>query len=172
MNAQLLHVVSESFPSSRKVYKSGRLHPDLRVPMREITLHPAAGEAPHTVYDSSGPYTDPSVTIDIEGGLPRPRAAWISARGDVEAYPGRKVQPLDNGLSAGGKAAPEFPQRRAPLRASAGRAVTQLAYARAGMITPEMEYIAIRENLGREERARAAARRQLLGRGDPGVRDR
>jgi phosphomethylpyrimidine synthase len=155
MNAQLLHVVSESFPSSRKVYKSGRLHPDLQVPMREITLHPAAAEAPHTVYDSSGPYTDASVTIDIEGGLPRPRAAWISARGDVEAYPGRKVQPLDNGLTAGGKAAPEFPQRRAPLRASAGRAVTQLAYARAGIITPEMEYIAIRENLGREERARA-----------------
>jgi phosphomethylpyrimidine synthase len=124
--------------------------------MREITLHPAAGEAPHTVYDSSGPYTDPSVTIDIQGGLPRPRAAWISARGDVEAYPGRKVQPLDNGLTAGGKAAPEFPQRRAPLRASTGRAVTQLAYARAGIITPEMEYIAIRENLGREERARAA----------------
>ncbi len=153
MNAQLLPVVTESFPSSRKVYKSGRLHADLRVPMREIALHPSAGEAPLSVYDSSGPYTDPSVTIDIEGGLPRPRAAWISARGDVEAYPGRKVQPLDNGLSAGGKPAPEFPQRRAPLRASAGRAVTQLAYARAGIITPEMEYIAIRENLGREERA-------------------
>ncbi len=154
MNAQLLHVVSESFPSSRKVYKSGRLHTDLRVPMREITLHPAAGEAPLPVYDSSGPYTDPSVTIDIEGGLPRSRAPWISARGDVEPYPGRKVQALDNGLHAGGKAAPEFPQRRAPMRARAGCAVTQLAYARAGIITAEMEYIAIRENLGREERAR------------------
>jgi phosphomethylpyrimidine synthase len=154
MNAQLLQVVSESFPSSRKVYKHGRLHAAVRVPMREITLHPAAGEAPLTVYDSSGPYTDPGVTIDIEGGLARTRAPWISARADVEAYPGRKVQALDNGLGAGGKAAPQFPQHRAPLRASAGRAVTQLAYARAGIITPEMEYIAIRENLGREERAR------------------
>jgi phosphomethylpyrimidine synthase len=153
MNAQLLHVVSESFPSSCKVYMHGRLHADLRVPMREIALHPTAGEPAFTVYDSSGPYTDPSVTIDIEGGLPRTRAAWIGARGDLEAYPGRNVQPLDNGLSAGGKAAPEFPQRRAPLRARAGRAVTQLAYARAGIITPEMEYIAIRENLGREARA-------------------
>ena len=66
MNAQLLTVVSESFPSSRKVYKHGRLHADLRVPMREITLHPAAGEPPLSVYDSSGPYTDQSVTIDIE----------------------------------------------------------------------------------------------------------
>ena len=68
MNAQLLHVVSESFPASRKVYRSGRLHAGLRVPMREITLQPSAGEPPLTVYDSSGPYTDPEVKIDIEAG--------------------------------------------------------------------------------------------------------
>ena len=74
----------------------------------------------------------------------------------MEAYPGRKVQLLDNGLNAGGKAAPEFALRRAPLRARGGRAVTQLAYARAGLITPEMEYIAIRENLGRAQRAPGA----------------
>ena len=73
----------------------------------------------------------------------------------MEAYPGRKVQLLDNGLNAGGKPAPEFPLRRAPLRARGGRAVTQLAYARAGLITPEMEYVAIRENLGRAQRAGA-----------------
>ena len=151
MNAQLLQVVSEAFPSSRKVYRAGRLHAGLRVPMREIDLHPSAAEPPLAVYDSSGPYTDPEVRIDIEAGLARLRSPWISARGDVEAYPGRRVQLVDNGLSEGGKGSPEFALRRAPLRASAGRAVTQLAYARAGIITPEMEYIAIRENLGRAE---------------------
>jgi phosphomethylpyrimidine synthase len=153
MNAQLLQVVAESFPASRKVYRSGRLHPGVRVPMREISLHPSAAEPPLTVYDSSGPYTDPQVAIDIAAGLPPLRASWISARADVEAYPGRRVQPQDNGLSAGSQGAPEFAQRRAPLRAAAGQAVTQLAYARRGIITPEMEYIAIRENLGREVRA-------------------
>jgi phosphomethylpyrimidine synthase len=152
MNAQLMPVVSESFTSSRKVYRGGRLHEGLRVPMREIDLHPSAGEPPLAVYDSSGPYTDPAVRIDIEAGLARLRSPWISARGDVEAYPGRHVQLIDNGLSAGARGAPEFALRRAPLRAASGRAVTQLAYARAGIITPEMEYIAIRENLGRSER--------------------
>ncbi len=156
MNAQLLQVVSEPLPASRKVYKSGSLHPGVRVPMREIALHPSAGEAPLTVYDPSGPYTDPAASIDISRGLARTRADWISARGDVEAYPGRRVQPLDNGMAAGAKAAPEFPLRRPPLRARGGVAVTQLAYARAGIITPEMEYIALRENIGRE-RASAPA---------------
>jgi phosphomethylpyrimidine synthase len=157
MNAQSWHVVSESFPASRKVYRAGRLHPELRVPMREIALHPSSGEPPLAVYDASGPYTDPAVAIDIEAGLARLRAPWIAARADTEAYPGRRVQLIDNGLTAGGKAAPEFPPRRAPLRARGGKAVTQLAYARAGIVTPEMEYVAIRENLGRE-RAAAAAR--------------
>src|SRR5437763_1688257 len=126
--------------------------------MREIGLHASAGCAPWTVYDPSGPYTDPAVTIDIHRGLPRPRVPWIAARGDVESYAGRRVQPLDNGLTAGGKAAPEFPVRRAPLRARGRAAVTQLAYARAGIITPEMEYVALRENTGRErhDAARAA----------------
>ena len=153
MNAQLLPVVSEPLPASRKVYASGSLHRDIRVPMRQIELHASAGEAPVTVYDSSGPYTDPAVRIDITQGLPRVRAAWISGRADVEAYPGRRVQPVDNGLAAGGKAAPEFARLAAPLRASAGGAVTQLAYARAGIITAEMEYVAIRENVGRAARA-------------------
>ena len=157
MNAQLLQVVSEPLPASRKVYKSGGLHAGLRVPMREIELHPSAGEAPLTVYDPSGPYTDPDVTIDISQGLPRTRAAWIAARGDVETYAGRRVQPLDNGLAAGAKAAPEFPVRRAPLRARGAAAVTQLAYARAGIITPEMEYVALRENTGSERRAGTGA---------------
>src|SRR5467141_3771433 len=152
MNAQLLQVVSEPLPASRKVYKSGTLHEGLRVPMREIELHPSAGEAPLTVYDPSGPYTDPDVTIDINHGLPCSRAAWIAARGDVETYAGRHVTPLDNGLAAGAKAAPQFPVHRAPLRARGAAAVTQLAYARAGIITPEMEYVALRENTGSEGR--------------------
>jgi phosphomethylpyrimidine synthase len=156
MNAQSWHVVSESFPASRKVYRPGALHPDLRVPMREIALHPSSGEPPLTVYDPSGPYTDPAVTIDIEAGLERLRERWIAARGDTEAYPGRRVQLIDNGLSAGARAAPEFPMRRPPQRARPGRAVTQLAYARAGIVTPEMEYVAVRENLGRERAAGGA----------------
>jgi len=150
MNAQLLQVVSEPLPASRKVYKSGALHEGLQVPMREIALHPSAGEAPLTVYDPSGPYTDPAVTIDINHGLPRTRAPWIAARGDLESYAGRQVTALDNGLTAGAKAAPRFPVRREPLRARGRAAVTQLAYARAGIITPEMEYVALRENTGRE----------------------
>ena len=155
MNALLSHVVSEALPASRKIYRPGTLHPHLRVPMREITLHPSAGEPPLIVYDPSGPYTDPSVAIDIEQGLPPTRAAWIAARADTEAYPGRRVQPIDNGLTPAGKAAPEFPLRHPPLRARGSIAVTQLAYARAGIITPEMEYIAIRENMGRETRLTA-----------------
>ncbi|HVN45641.1 MAG TPA: phosphomethylpyrimidine synthase ThiC [Steroidobacteraceae bacterium] len=153
MNAQLLPVVTDSLPASRKIHHRGSLHADVLVPMRQIALHPASGEPPLTVYDSSGPYTDPTAVIDIARGLARTRTPWILARGDVEAYPGRRVRPLDNGVAAGGKPAPEFPVPHAPLRARRAVAVTQLAYARAGIITPEMEYIAIRENLGREARA-------------------
>ena len=150
MNAVPLQVSQEALPASRKVYKTGEIHKGLRVPMREITLHPSAGEAPLTVYDSSGPYTDPTVKIDIERGLPRIRAGWITGRGDVEVYDGRPIQAVDNGNVIGTKgAAPEFPNLSRPYRALGGRAVTQLAYARAGIITPEMEYIAIRENIGR-----------------------
>jgi phosphomethylpyrimidine synthase len=151
MNAAVpLQVAQEALPASRKVYKAGELHKDLRVPMREITLHPSSGEAPLTVYDSSGPFTDPAVKIDIERGIGRLRAAWITARGDVEAYDGRPVLPVDNGNVIGTKgAAPEFPNLQRPYRATGGKAVTQIAYARAGIITAEMEYIAIRENIGR-----------------------
>ena len=159
MNAVPLQVSQEALPASRKVYKTGEIHTGLRVPMREITLHPSAGEAPLTVYDSSGPYTDPTVRIDIERGLPRIREGWITGRGDVEAYDGRVVQAVDNGNVIGTKgAAPEFSNLRRPYRALGGRAVTQLAYARAGIITQEMEYIAIRENIGRA-RSRDALKR-------------
>ena len=144
-----LRVTTGPLPASIKVFKQGILHPELRVPMREITLHPSAEEPPVIVYDASGPYTDPSVKIDISRGLSRLRESWIKARGDVELYDGRAVQPEDNGFVTDAKLALTFPVRHRPLRARDGKAVTQLAYARAGIITPEMEFVAIRENLGR-----------------------
>ncbi|MBB2684009.1 UNVERIFIED_ORG: phosphomethylpyrimidine synthase [Rhizobium etli] len=151
-------VTTGSLPASTKIVKPGTLYPDLRVPMREISLHPTSGEPPVTVYDSSGPYTDPAHLVSIDAGLPRLREAWVRARGDVEAYEGRVVKPEDNGFATGERLTPEFPIRNTPLKAKAGRAVTQLAYARAGIITPEMEFIAIRENLGRQAAKEALAR--------------
>jgi phosphomethylpyrimidine synthase len=160
MNAVVsLEVATQSLPASRKIYQPGSLHGGIRVPMREISLHPSAAEPPVVVYDSSGPYTDPEVRIDIMRGLPRLREGWIKARGDVETYDGRPVQLVDNGLTADSKSTtPEFPMQRRPYRGREGRAVTQLAYARAGIVTPEMEFIAIRENLGRQRRKEPLAR--------------
>jgi phosphomethylpyrimidine synthase len=142
-------------PSSRKIHVGGSLFPDIRVAMREILLS-SPDEPPVTVYDSSGPYTDPEAAIDIRRGLPGPREGWIRARGDVEEYEGRAVRPEDNGREAEQDGPAVFAPVRRPLRARAGAAVTQLAYARRGIVTPEMEYVAIRENLGR--RAAAAKR--------------
>ena len=156
MNAITPTVTEGPLPASRKVYKSGTLHPYVRVPMREISVHPTSGEQPVTVYDTSGPYTDPNVKIDIAKGLSRHRESWLEAVGDVERYEGRHVKPEDNGFVTGDKLTPEFPVRNQPFKARDGKAVTQLAYARAGIITPEMEFIAIRENLGRD-----AAREKL-----------
>ncbi|MER9896040.1 phosphomethylpyrimidine synthase ThiC [Mesorhizobium sp. M0119] len=150
MNALTPAVSTGPLPASRKIHKSGAIHPQIRVPMREISVHPTAGEPPVTVYDPSGPYTDPTVETSIENGLARLRHEWITARGDVEAYDGRRVRPEDNGFVTGERLTPEFPIRNRPLRAKSGEAVTQLAYARAGIVTPEMEFVAIRENLGRE----------------------
>ncbi|MBX4996342.1 phosphomethylpyrimidine synthase [Rhizobium binae] len=151
-------VTTGSLPASTKIVKPGTLYPDLRVPMREISLHPTSGEPPVTVYDSSGPYTDPAHVVSIDAGLPRLREAWVRGRGDVEAYEGRVVKPEDNGFATGERLTPEFPIRNTPLKAKAGRAVTQLAYARADIITPEMEFVAIRENLGRQAAKEALAR--------------
>ncbi|MCW2309889.1 phosphomethylpyrimidine synthase ThiC [Rhodobium gokarnense] len=151
-------VTTGPLPASRRVWHRGAVHPDIRVPMREIDLHPTAGEPPVTVYDSSGPYTDPEAEIAIDKGLPRLRAGWIAARGDTEAYDGRHVTPADNGFADGARLTPEFPVRHRPLRATGGRAATQMAYARAGIVTPEMEFVAIRENLGRQAAKEAPAR--------------
>ncbi|RUV14592.1 phosphomethylpyrimidine synthase ThiC [Mesorhizobium sp. M5C.F.Ca.IN.020.32.2.1] len=157
-NPATLQVTTGPLPASRKVYKQGEIHPEIRVPMREIALHPSAGGPPVTVYGSSGPYTDADARIDIEKGLPPLREAWIEARGDVQRYEGRVVKPEDNGFVSGERLTPEFPVRHRPLRAVKGRAVTQLAYARAGIVTPEMEFVAIRENLGREKLKEKLAR--------------
>ncbi len=124
----------------------------LGVAMREIHLEPGSGEAPVRVYDTSGPYTDPNVTIDIAAGLAAKRREWIVARGDVEEYDARAVKPEDNGQlgpdrSGGVPAFPNVVKR--PLRAKPGMNVSQMHYARRGIITPEMEYVAERENLGR-----------------------
>ena len=138
-------------PGSRKVYQSGVLHPCLRVPFREVAVHPSANEPPVTIYDPSGPYTDPTATIDIKAGLARPREDWVLARGDVERVTPRDVRPEDNGGATGRHLAPQFPSRPYALRAKAGVAVTQLEYARQGIVTPEMEFVAIRENMRREK---------------------
>jgi phosphomethylpyrimidine synthase len=159
---------SEQLPASKRIYVGGALHPDVRVPMREIEVTPTksytgtvTANEPVRVYDCSGPWGDPAFTGTSEQGLPALRARWIRERGDVEEIDGREVKPQDNGYLSGKHAEyaskaeknrlVEFPgltaQRRRPLRAKAGRVVTQLAYARAGLITPEMEFIAIRENL-------------------------
>jgi phosphomethylpyrimidine synthase len=156
-----MKVTTGPLPSSRKVHVPGHLHPDVRVAMREIDLEPSSGEPPLRVYDASGPYSDPDVRIDIMAGLPKLRLAWIESRGDVERYDGREVRPEDNGLRGAHRNAgvAEFPHvEHRPLRAKAGVAVTQMAYAKRGIITPEMEYVAIRENLGRAKAAEAAAR--------------
>ncbi len=162
---QTIGVSTGPLPASRKIYVGGRRYPELKVAMREIDLSPAAKEPPARVYDPSGPYTDPAVAIDIRSGLAPLRGSWIRARGDVEETAARSVRPEDNGLRPGEVSdVPVFDRAaRRPLRARAGRAVTQLAYARAGIITPEMEYIAIRETLGREERAGAARDGQSFG---------
>ncbi|AHK48450.1 MULTISPECIES: phosphomethylpyrimidine synthase ThiC [Bacillus amyloliquefaciens group] len=147
--------IMSSFSGSKKVYAEGS-SPDIRVPMREISLSATTGafgeeeNAPVRVYDTSGPYTDPDVQIDIHEGLGALRTKWITGRGDVEEYNGRTVKPEDNGYKKEDHAA-EYPGlQRKPLRAKPGKNVTQLHYARKGIITPEMEFIAIREHVSPE----------------------
>ncbi len=161
---------SEQLPASARVYVQGQIHPEVQVPMREITLSPTKDfngriieNEPVRVYDTSGPWGDPDYKGTVEEGLPGLRKAWILARNDVEAYDGRAIEPRDNGYLTANHAeyaaakregilsplkAPINAQRQ-PLKAKPGKVVTQLAYARAGIITPEMEFIAIRENMKR-----------------------
>jgi phosphomethylpyrimidine synthase len=162
-------------PASTRVYVDGKLHPSLRVPMREISLSPSKSfngreenNEPVLVYDCSGPWGDPTFDGTVEQGLPALRREWILQRGDVDSYEGRPVKPQDNGYltekhaeyasqSERSNRLLEFPgltsERRDPLRAKKGKPVTQLHYAKAGIITPEMEFVAIRENMRRAKLA-------------------
>ncbi|MCP5557094.1 MAG: phosphomethylpyrimidine synthase ThiC [Verrucomicrobiaceae bacterium] len=163
---------SEQLPASTRVYVQGQIHPDVQVPMREIKLSPTKDfngriieNDPVRVYDTSGPWGDPDYSGTVEQGLPGLRKQWILDRGDVEAYEGREIEPRDNGYLTANHAeyaaakregilsplkAPINAQRQ-PLKAKPGKVVTQLAYAKAGIITPEMEFIAIRENMKRAQ---------------------
>ncbi|MCQ4275804.1 MULTISPECIES: phosphomethylpyrimidine synthase ThiC [Pseudomonadaceae] len=151
-SAQVDQQSIQPFPRSQKVYVQGS-RPDIRVPMREISLDvtPTAfgGEinAPVTVYDTSGPYTDPNVTIDVRKGLADVRSAWIEERGDTERLPGLSSEFGQRRLDDAELTAMRFAHVRNPRRAKAGHNVTQMHYAKQGIITPEMEYVAIRENM-------------------------
>ncbi len=159
-------------PASTRVYVQGEIHPEVQVPMREIALHDTKAfngriekNEPVRVYDCSGPWGDPDFKGTSEEGLPALRREWILKRGDVEAYDGREVQPQDNGyltekhaeFASKSERANKFvefsglsAERRKPLRGT-GKPVTQKWYADNGIITPEMEFIAIRENMRRAE---------------------
>jgi len=149
--SQPFGVTLGAMAGSRKTHVEGseRLQ-GVKVAMREIVLAESSGEKPLTVYDCSGPYTDKNVAIDITKGVAPLRAQWIASRADTEAYDGRSTRPEDNGYKAHQKVeVMEFPNVvKRPLRAKAGGNVTQMHYAKKGIITPEMEYIAIRENEG------------------------
>ncbi|TNE61561.1 MAG: phosphomethylpyrimidine synthase ThiC [Alphaproteobacteria bacterium] len=151
-------VTTGELPGSKKIYVRSENDAGVRVPMREIHLHPTANEAPLRVYDTSGPYSDPTAEIDIYKGLAPVRRDWIVGRGDVEAYEGREIKPEDNGNVEEKYLAPEFPVRTRPLRAKQGANVTQMHYAKKGIVTAEMEYVAVRENLGRRVLAEKLAR--------------
>ena len=160
-------VTTGPLPSSRKTYVAGEFFPDIRVPVREIDLHPSADEPPVPVYDASGPYTDPAVAIDVEKGLARPRTEWIKARAkeyqNIEEYKGRDVRPEDNGGASGKFLARHFPVENKPLRGNRNGPVTQYEFAKAGVITAEMEFVAIRENLGRKKMLEGAEEKVALG---------
>src|SRR5689334_16100955 len=149
-----LEVTTGAIRGSRKIHVG-----PLGVAMRAVDLEPSSGEPPVVLYDTSGPYTDPEQRIDIMAGLPELRRDWIRSRGDVEEISAREVRPEDNGQlgpdrSGGVQAFPNV--RKRVLRARAGHNVTQMHYAKRGIVTPEMEYVAIRENMGRPERSRRA----------------
>ncbi|MEW9109954.1 MAG: phosphomethylpyrimidine synthase ThiC [Cytobacillus gottheilii] len=169
VNGKMISIMS-SFPGSKKVYVEGT-RTDIQVPMREIELSATTGSfgdeknEPVRIYDTSGPYTDQNYAVDLTKGLPPIRQKWMYERGDIESYEGRRIKPEDNGYRNEDDQRAQhsvFPGlKRKPLRAKRGKNVTQLHYARKGIITPEMEFIAIRENMNpeyiREEVARGRA---------------
>src|SRR5947209_19660809 len=136
---------------SRKIYTTPQASADLRVPFREIMLDPSAKEPPVRVYDSSGIYTDDNAGIDVEQGLKRIRAEWVRERGGIEEYEGRPIKPVDNGNVTGKHLARNFPNTPKPMRAIGDAPMTQLEWARKGVVTKEMIFVAERENLGRKK---------------------
>ena len=147
-----------TYPSSEKVYMQGKLFPDIRVGMRRVTLTPTVTKDqdgkkhfspndPVYIYDTSGPYSDPAAQIDLKKGLPRLREQWITARGDVERLPEFTSEYCRERLANRALDHLRFDHTPLPYRAKAGKRITQMAYAKQGIITPEMEYVAIRENM-------------------------
>ncbi|EAC1011370.1 phosphomethylpyrimidine synthase ThiC [Salmonella enterica subsp. enterica] len=162
-----------AFPNSKRIYVTGSQH-DIRVPMREIQLSPTliSGTKDHPqyeeneaipVYDTSGPYGDPDVAINVQQGLAKLRQPWIEARADVETLSERSSAYTRERLTDEGLDALRFTGLLTPKRAKAGHCVTQLHYARQGIVTPEMEFIAIRENMGRERIRSEVLRHQHPG---------
>lgn len=154
--AQVDNAAVQSLPRSRKIYEQGS-RPDIRVPFREIsqddtpTMFGGEKNPPLTVYDTSGPYTDPTVRIDIRKGLPALRNAWIEERNDTEVLGGPSSEYGRQRLQDPQLAAMRFELQRPPRRARAGQNVTQMHYARKGIVTPEMEFVSIRENMRVEQ---------------------
>jgi len=155
-------VTTGAIAGSRKVYSCPPGIADLPVPFREVALHPSANEDAVRLYDTSGPYTDPAAAINLAAGLPEVRHRWIERR-QLEGQAPRAVRPEDNGFAEGARLVPACPARR-PVRAGrSGERVTQLDFARAGVVTEEMIYVAHRENLGRERASEGAADRRREG---------
>ena len=155
-------VTTGPITGSCKVHSSPQGHPELRVPFREVALHPSAGEPPLRLYDTSGAFTDPSVRIDLEAGLPPVRSSWLARRNYAAITP-RAVHPADNGHVGAERMVPACPADPAILAGRPGQPVTQFEFARAGVITEEMIYVAHRENLGRAQAAAGVAERRADG---------
>ena len=155
-------VTTGPITGSQKVFSSPPGRPDMAVPFREVALAPAAREVPMRLYDTSGPFTDPATVIDLEAGLPPIRAPWIGGRGFAEVAR-REVRPEDNGFASGDRLVPPCPAEMRVLRAAPAQMVTQLEFARAGIVTDEMVFIAHRENLGRAKMCEGAEARRTDG---------
>ncbi|MGH8213019.1 MAG: phosphomethylpyrimidine synthase ThiC, partial [Rhodanobacteraceae bacterium] len=160
--------VTRPIPGSRKIHATGRL-PEIRVPMREIALAATPSgfgveaNAPFIVYDTSGPYTDPEYSVDLAAGLPALRAPWIAGRGDTEQLADFTSPFTRRHARAGELDDVRFPNLPKPRRAKAGANVTQMHYARRGIVTPEMEFVAVRENQKLEELRDSALLKQHPG---------
>ncbi len=155
-------VTTGPIAGSRKIYTSPEGRPDIRVPFREIALDPSARETPFRAYDTSGLYTDATASIDLASGLPPLRREWMTRR-DFGFVPARGVRPEDNGGASGDRLVPPCPADHPVLAGRTGQPVTQLEFARAGIVTEEMVYVAHRENLGRSEALAGAAERRADG---------